>query len=57
MSVHLLTKPEVAERLRISIRQLEVYMKAGAFAVHRFGRRCVRIDQAEVDRFAKRFRS
>ena len=50
----LLTKPEAAAALSISVRQLELYMRNGEIAVRRLGRRCVRIEQAELDRFVAR---
>jgi excisionase family DNA binding protein len=50
----LLRKAEAAAALGISIRQLELYVRRGDITVHRLGRRCVRIDRAELDRFVER---
>ena len=47
----LVTKAEAAAALSISMRQLEVYMQRGEIAARRLGRRCVRIEQAELERF------
>jgi excisionase family DNA binding protein len=50
----LVTKAEAAAALSISVRQLEVYMRRGEIPVQRLGRRCVRIEQAALDRFVDR---
>jgi excisionase family DNA binding protein len=51
------TKHEAADVLSISVRQLETYMQRGEIAVTRLGRRCVRIEQAELVRFVKRMKA
>jgi excisionase family DNA binding protein len=48
----LLKRPEAAAALGISVRQLDVYIRAGSISVKRLGRRCVRIERTEVERFA-----
>jgi excisionase family DNA binding protein len=53
VSVQLLRKREACERLGVSERQLEVFIAQGRLAVHRFGRRCVRIDERELARFVR----
>ena len=45
----LLTKPEAAERLRISVRTLERYIDAGTLSVVRLGSRSVRIRRSDID--------
>lgn len=50
----LVTKAEAAAALRISIRQLELYMRTGDISVRRLGVRCVRIERAEIERFIQR---
>ena len=49
----LVTKPEAAHALAVSIRQLDLYIRDGALAVQRLGRRCVRIERAELERFVR----
>jgi hypothetical protein len=46
---NVVTNAEAATALRISIRQLELYVRNGQIAVRRLGRRCVRIERAELD--------
>ena len=48
------TKTEAAEALSISMRQLELYMRTGEITVRRLGKKCVRIEQAELERFIAR---
>jgi excisionase family DNA binding protein len=50
----LVTKAEAADALSISMRQLELYVRSGEIAARRLGRRCVRIEQAELNRFVER---
>jgi predicted site-specific integrase-resolvase len=50
----LLTKREAAAALNISIRQLELYVRDGSIAVKRLGRRCVRVEPGELERFVAR---
>ena len=53
----LVTKAEAANALSISMRQLELYMRSGEIPARRLGRRCVRIEQAELDRFVERLQA
>lgn len=56
----LLTIPEVAERLRISIRAVYERVAAGHIRTLKLGRRTTRIEEAEVERYlaeARRIRS
>ena len=46
---HLLTKPEAANHLRISIRTLDRWIDAGTLPVVRLGSRSVRIRQSDID--------
>ena len=50
----LLTKPDAAAALDISLRQLELYIRRGDIEVRRLGRRCVRIEPTELDRFVEK---
>ena len=56
MAVQLFTKLETAQRLKVSTRQIEVWVKDGILPVHRFGRRCVRFNAKDVEKFASKFR-
>jgi excisionase family DNA binding protein len=47
----LLRIPEVAERLRVSRRTVQAWIASGRLRVVRLGRRCVRVDPAELARF------
>jgi excisionase family DNA binding protein len=48
------TKAEAAAALNVSIRTFEGYMRRGEIAVVRLGRRTVRVEQAELERFVQR---
>ncbi len=52
-TTQLLRKSEASERLGVSERQLEVFIARGQLSVCRFGRRCVRIDERELERFIR----
>lgn len=52
-AIQLLRRREACERLGISERQIDVFISTGRLAVHRFGRRCVRIDAHELARFVR----
>jgi predicted site-specific integrase-resolvase len=47
----LLTKQIAAAKLSVSMRQLELYIRSGQIAVKKLSRRCVRIEETELDRF------
>jgi excisionase family DNA binding protein len=50
---HLLRIPEVAEHLGVSRRTVQAWIASGRLRVVRLGRRCVRIDPAELARFVE----
>lgn len=49
----LLTKSEAAATLSISVRQLEMYVRRGVISTKKLGKRCVRIERSELDRFVE----
>ena len=50
IGVNLLTVFEVAERLKVCVRTVRNYIKAGSLRVRRLGR-AVRIEESELERF------
>lgn len=52
----LLTVEDVAMRLNVSVRTVRAWIAAGRLPVLRFGRRCMRIEPAEVERLLEQAR-
>ncbi|MEZ6009747.1 MAG: helix-turn-helix domain-containing protein [Planctomycetota bacterium] len=52
----LLSVPDVAEHLGVSVRTVRAWIAAGRLAVVRLGPRCVRIEPAEVRRLVEEAR-
>jgi excisionase family DNA binding protein len=52
-NLQLFRKREACDRLGLSQRQLETFIANGKLRVHRFGRKCVRIDDQELARFVR----
>jgi excisionase family DNA binding protein len=49
---HALLRPaDVAERCAVALRTVRGWIASGRLSVLRFGRRCVRIDPADLERF------
>ncbi|MGE0190439.1 MAG: helix-turn-helix domain-containing protein [Planctomycetota bacterium] len=56
MTTPLLTIPDVASRLNVSVRTVRTWVAAGRLPVVRLGRRCVRVEPAEVERMLEEAR-
>ncbi|MCA9316112.1 MAG: helix-turn-helix domain-containing protein [Planctomycetes bacterium] len=52
----LLTIPEVAARLKVSVRTVRAWIAARRLAVVRLGPRCVRVEPTEVERLLEEAR-
>lgn len=47
----LMTQKEVAQKLRISLKTLQVWRKQGRIPFYRWGHRTIRFSSAEVEKF------